>query len=51
MNEQYFVSYVRNGRQCYGSYVGQSQETITQLLTELGATDIEYIDELPNESN
>lgn len=40
-----FVRCTRNSSPWYVSYQGQSQETITTLLTDLGASDIEFISE------
>lgn len=40
-----FVKYVRDESLGYGSYEGQSEEIIRQLLTDLGATEIEFISE------
>lgn len=40
-----FYSCIRNSNATYGCYEGQTQEIITNLLTELGATNIQFIDE------
>lgn len=38
-----YVKCQRGGRDSYAAYEGQSEETITALLTDLGATDIQFI--------
>ena len=40
-----FVKCTRNGGECFLSYEGQDQETVTRLLTELGATGIQFMSE------
>jgi hypothetical protein len=40
-----FIRCQRNGVDSYGCYEGQDEATITCLLAELGATDIEMITE------
>lgn len=40
-----FVKCQRNGSDWYASYQGHDQETVTRLLTELGATNIQFITE------
>ncbi len=40
-----FVKDQRNGGLVYSSHDGMDEETVTRLLTELGATEIEFITE------
>ena len=41
----YFVRCTRNGSICYMSWKGQTQDQVNALLVDLGATDIQFIDE------
>lgn len=38
-----YAKFTRYGGTCYAEYCGQTQELVTSLLTELGATDIQFI--------
>ena len=40
-----FVKCTRNGADCFISYEGQDQDTVTRLLTELEATNIQFMAE------
>lgn len=40
-----YVKSWRNGGNAYSTHEGMSQETVISLLTELGATSIEFITE------
>ncbi len=40
-----FVRCKRNGEWVYASYKGQSMETVEHMLADLGATDVEFMDE------
>lgn len=40
-----FVKSLRNGSESYSLHEGMTQETVMRLLSELGATNIEFIDE------
>ena len=42
---QIFARCTRNGQTAYSSHNGMDQATVTGLLTDLGATNIQYIDE------
>ena len=42
---KYVVSCTRNGNTCYMSWEGQSQDQINSMLVDLGATDVQFIDE------
>ena len=42
---KFYVKSTRNGSDSYSSHEGMDQDTVIRLLTELGATDIQFIDE------
>jgi hypothetical protein len=42
---KYFIQCTRFGNTCYMSYEGQAQDVIISMLTALGATGIQFIDQ------
>ena len=42
---KFYVQCTRNGSTCYISWEGQTQDTINALLVDLGATDVQFVDE------
>jgi hypothetical protein len=42
---KYWVKSTRDGTDSYSIHEGMSQDTVTALLTELGATNIQFITE------
>lgn len=41
----YYISATYNGQTNYWSYIGMSQSEITAVLTNMGATNLQFIDE------